>query len=252
MSRITNPNLQKDAISALQSTTSPASGQVEERSKFGRGEDDSISIQSRHTLHAFNPNPEDEEEDEDPWSVIPRPLPSTSTPESIPILTRAQRKQLILRALFQLFALFLICLVGLGGTLWLALPVIEPKDKPLFKIPRNFQDLQSLNSVLQHYKDSHFYRVLLCWIIVYIFLQAFSIPGSMYMSILAGALFGVPLALPLVCASVATGASICYLISKTLGVVLVALPSWQARVEEWKIKLDEHKDNMLSYLIVIR
>ena len=31
-------------------------------------------------------------------------------------------------------------------------------------------------------------------------LQAFSIPGSMYMSILAGAMWGVPLALPIVCA----------------------------------------------------
>ncbi len=72
------------------------------------------------------------------------------------------------------------------------------------------------------------------------------------MSILAGALFGVPIALPLVCASVATGASICYLISKFLGVVLVALPSWQKRVEDWKEKLKEHDDSMLSYLIVIR
>lgn len=84
------------------------------------------------------------------------------------------------------------------------------------------------------------------------FLQAFSIPGSMYMSILAGAMWGVPLALPIVCASVATGATICYLISKFLGEVLHAIPSWKRRVDSWKEVLDRQRDDMLSYLIVIR
>ena len=105
-------------------------------------------------------------------------------------------------------------------------------------------------------------------------LQAFSIPGSMYMSILAGAMWGVPLALPIVCAvralcspaataaatdaaritcsqSVATGATICYLISSYLGEVLVAMPKWKARVDAWKERIGE-QDNLLSYMIVIR
>ena len=241
MSRITNPKMATEAISALHSDPSPPR------------DTDTISIRSRHTLHAFNSSPPADEEDPDPWSAIPRPLPSSTTiPSTIPVLTTSQRKALLLRALLQLLALFFICLVGLGGTLWLALPVISPDDKPFFKIPRSFDDLKALNGVLQHYKSEHFTRVLLCWVVVYMFLQAFSIPGSMYMSILAGALFGVPIALPLVCGSVATGASIAYLISKYLGVVLVALPSWMRRVEEWKEKLKEHEDGLLSYLIVIR
>ncbi|SPO48399.1 uncharacterized protein PSANT_06088 [Moesziomyces antarcticus] len=205
---------------------------------------DTISVRSRHTLRAFG----DDSDADDPWSAIP---PSSST-SSVSDLTRLQRRRLLGRALVQLVVLFVVCLVGLGGTLWLALPVIAPEDKASFKIPRSFDDLKALNAVLQHYKTDHFARVLLCWVVVYMFLQAFSIPGSMYMSILAGALFGVPLALPLVCVSVATGATICYYISKTLGVVLVALPSWKKRVDEWKEKLAEHSDGMVSYLIVVR
>lgn len=247
MSRITNATVQREAISALQAARTTSS--VGASGSDAARDSDTISIQSRHTLRVFSA--EDEDEEQDPWSAIPRRVSSTPAAE-LPTLSRAQRKQLIVRALLQLLVLFVVCLVGLGGTLWLALPVISPEDKPLFKIPRSFDDLRALNTVLQHYKSEHFARVLLCWTIVYLFLQAFSIPGSMYMSILAGALFGVPLALPLVCASVATGASICYLISKFLGTMLLALPSWQARIDDWKHKLAQHDDNLLSYLIVLR
>ncbi|PWN30736.1 hypothetical protein BDZ90DRAFT_216408, partial [Jaminaea rosea] len=166
--------------------------------------------------------------------------------------TSVERRRIVVRAFAQLAILFVVCAVIMGGTLYFALPDIEDEDKPAFKIPKNFDQLKALNSVLQRYKDENFGRVMLCWIMVYMFLQAFSIPGSMYMSILAGAMWGVPLALPVVCASVATGATICYLISKFLGEVLHAIPSWKRRVDSWKEVLDRQRDDMLSYLIVIR
>ena len=59
-------------------------------------------------------------------------------------------------------------------------------------------------------------------------LQAFSLPGSMYLSILGGAVWGVPRALPLACCCVATGATLCYLISAALGPALLTLPKWKA------------------------
>lgn len=49
----------------------------------------------------------------------------------------------------------------------------------------------------------------------------------------------------------ATGATICYLISSFLGEVLVAMPKWKARVDAWKERIGE-QDNLLSYMIVIR
>lgn len=166
--------------------------------------------------------------------------------------TSAERRRIVIRALAQLAILFVCCLVLLGGTLYLALPDIDEADRPAFRIPKNFDQLKGLNNVLQRYKDENFARVMLCWVVVYMFLQAFSVPGSMYMSILAGAMWGVPLAIPIVCASVATGATICYLISKFLGEVLYAIPSWKVRVDSWKAVLDRQRDDMLSYLIVIR
>lgn len=74
----------------------------------------------------------------------------------------------------------------------------------------------------------------------------------MYLSILGGAVWGVPRALPLACACVATGATLCYLISAALGPALLTMPKWKAKLDVWADKLRAHKDDMISFLIVLR
>lgn len=83
-------------------------------------------------------------------------------------------------------------------------------------------------------------------------LQAFSLPGSMYLSILGGAVWGVPRALPLACTCVATGATLCYFISAALGPALLTVPKWKARFDVWGDKIRAQKDNLISFLIVLR
>ncbi|KPV74109.1 uncharacterized protein RHOBADRAFT_16290, partial [Rhodotorula graminis WP1] len=84
-------------------------------------------------------------------------------------------------------------------------------------------------------------------------LQTFSVPGSMYLSILGGALWGVLIALPLVCFCVATGALLCYLMSAALGpAVLRNSEVWRERVEAWTDRVAKHDSNLVSYLIVLR
>ncbi|KAF8274800.1 hypothetical protein EI94DRAFT_1713095 [Lactarius quietus] len=83
-------------------------------------------------------------------------------------------------------------------------------------------------------------------------LQAFSLPGSMYLSILGGAVWGVARALPLACACVATGASLCYFISAALGPALLSLPSFQSRLERWSAKISAQRANLIPFLIVLR
>ncbi|KAI0366318.1 hypothetical protein BV20DRAFT_972045 [Pilatotrama ljubarskyi] len=74
----------------------------------------------------------------------------------------------------------------------------------------------------------------------------------MYLSILGGAVWGVPRALPLACACVATGATLCYLISAALGPALLTMPKWKAKLDVWGDKLRAHKDDIISFLIVLR
>jgi uncharacterized membrane protein YdjX (TVP38/TMEM64 family) len=52
---------------------------------------------------------------------------------------------------------------------------------------------------------------------VYIFMQTFMIPGTVFMSLLAGALFGVFKGVALVVFTATAGASSCYFLSKMIG-----------------------------------
>jgi len=74
----------------------------------------------------------------------------------------------------------------------------------------------------------------------------------MYLSILGGAVWGVARALPLACACVASGATLCYLISAALGPALLTLPKWKARLDKWADKIEAQKENIISFLIVLR
>lgn len=74
----------------------------------------------------------------------------------------------------------------------------------------------------------------------------------MYLSILGGAVWGVPIALLLCCTCVACGATLCYFISSALGPALLSMPKWRARIESWVARVEAQRSNLLSYLIVLR
>jgi uncharacterized membrane protein YdjX (TVP38/TMEM64 family) len=149
-------------------------------------------------------------------------------------------------------SIFLLSTITLGGILWIALPTLEEDDRRFLRIPKSFVQLQELNGLLKKYRDIYPYRILICYVTMYLFLQAFSLPGSMYLSILGGAVWGVARALPLACCCVATGATLCYLISAALGPALLTLPKWKDRLDKWATKIHANKENMISFLIVLR
>ncbi|WFD44501.1 hypothetical protein MPSI1_003169 [Malassezia psittaci] len=149
------------------------------------------------------------------------------------------------------------CLLSLGALMLLlivhsSLPVFEEQDRDALRIPRNFQQLKALNDVLQNYSHTYFFRVLIAWTAIDLFLQTFSIPGSMYMSILAGAMWGMPFALPWVCMCIATGSTLCYLLSRYAGQVLLVFPSWDRRMQAWRSVVQQYDTHMLWYMSLLR
>ncbi|KAF9256358.1 hypothetical protein L218DRAFT_1007479 [Marasmius fiardii PR-910] len=166
--------------------------------------------------------------------------------------TRPSSRKLVFNATLKMLCIFLVSSLLLGGILWAALPTLEEEDRPLLRIPRSFEQLQQLNFLLKKYRDIYPYRIVISYIVTYLFLQAFSLPGSMYLSILGGAVWGVAVALPLACCCVATGATLCYLISAALGPALLTFPKWKARLDKWAHKIQDNKENMMSFLIVLR
>ncbi|KAJ7475674.1 hypothetical protein FB451DRAFT_1244199 [Mycena latifolia] len=165
---------------------------------------------------------------------------------------RPSSRRLILNATLKMAAVFVVSTVLLGSILWIALPTLEEEDRPKLRLPKSFAQLQDLNGILKKYRDIFPYRIFICFVVTYLFLQAFSLPGSMYLSILGGAVWGMPIALPLVCCCVASGATLCYLISSALGPALLTLPKWKAMLDKWARKIQRNQDNMISFLIVLR
>jgi len=74
----------------------------------------------------------------------------------------------------------------------------------------------------------------------------------MYLSILGGAVWGMPRAILLACTCVATGASLCYLLSAAFGPALLTLPKWRERLDRWSDRVESQRSNLLSFMIIIR
>ncbi|KAG2017936.1 transmembrane protein [Coprinopsis cinerea AmutBmut pab1-1] len=204
------------------------------------------SNESIYTLQTVNYPDQD---DRSPLLAPETPNYGATYPRS-PSTTSSSR--IILNATLKMACIFVVSSAFLGGVLWLALPTLDEIDRPLLKIPKSFAELQALNQLLKKYRDIYPYRIVICYVTTYLFLQAFSLPGSMYLSILGGAVWGVARALPLACCCVATGATLCYFISAALGPALLAIPKWKSLMEKWSDKIRNNKENMISFLIVLR
>lgn len=82
-------------------------------------------------------------------------------------------------------------------------------------------------------------------------MQAFAIPGSLFLSILSGFLFHFAVALPLVCFCSAFGATLCYLLSQVAGRRLVK-KFFPERSEKWAKQIESHKENLFNYMLFLR
>jgi len=180
--------------------------------------------------------------------------PSTdSTANSQPNNTTdaSPRKELRTRtAVLLILSVFLVSL-GTLTLVYLTFPDVGSADKKFLKFPHDLDDAKALGALLSRYTDQYFAQVYGGFLCIYIFLQTFAIPGSIFLSIISGFLFPFPLALFSVCFCSATGASFCYLLSYLVGrrIVRKYLPE---RAESWSRKVDKQRSNLLSYIIFLR
>ncbi|KAL7753334.1 hypothetical protein RI367_001109 [Sorochytrium milnesiophthora] len=121
----------------------------------------------------------------------------------------------------RLLPLLALVVAAAGGLylLTVALPPLDDKTTINLHVS-NLQDIKVLAEVLQRYSATHFVHVFSLFTLFYLFKQTFSIPGSMALNLIAGALYGnggTVLAL----LTTTLGASLCYLLSKFFGGPLV-------------------------------
>lgn len=117
--------------------------------------------------------------------------------------------------------------------------------------PTNMDDLTSLASILKLYKSEHLLYVLTIFCSAYLYKQTFAIPGSVFMNLLGGALFGVWKSFPLVCLLSASGASCCFLLSKFFGKQHIER-YFPDKVKFLQGKVEENGDSLLFFLLFLR
>lgn len=137
--------------------------------------------------------------------------------------------------------------IGLLGV-YLTLP---DSDYSFLKLPRTLEDLHILRDNLERYTRDYTVQVLVGYCTVYIFMQTFMIPGTVFMSLLAGSLFGVLRGVALVVFAATAGASSCYFLSNLIGRPLI-LSLWPDKLVFFQDQVARRRDGLLNYMLFLR
>lgn len=144
-------------------------------------------------------------------------------------------------------AVFFVFVIGLFF-IFLKMPAAEYGK---IKLPRTIADLRLLKDNLAMYANDYPAQFILGYCSVYIFMQTFMIPGTIFMSLLAGALFGVFRGLLLVVFNATAGASCCYFLSKLIGRPIVNW-LWPEKLRFFQGEIAKRKEKLMNYMLFLR
>ncbi|XP_033899463.3 transmembrane protein 41A-B-like [Acipenser ruthenus] len=117
--------------------------------------------------------------------------------------------------------------------------------------PSDLEELQELAELLKFYKTEHTAYVLLLFCSAYLYKQSFAIPGSSFLNMLAGALFGPWQGLFLACVLTTVGSTYCYLLSRTFGKQHI-VRMFPDKVSLLQRKTEENRNSLFFFLLFLR
>lgn len=161
-------------------------------------------------------------------------------------VTGGSKKSNLALFFFMLLAAFLVLML-----LFSTFPSLPEEQRGVVGLPRSIKQVQELGLVLSAYTHTHYTHVLLAFLGAYVFLQSFSIPGSIFMSFLGGALFGLPVGFCVVTLAATLGASNSYWLSYHLvgSFVNTYFPS---KFERFGVEIEKHRANLFNYFLFLR
>ncbi|CAI8584896.1 unnamed protein product [Vicia faba] len=144
-------------------------------------------------------------------------------------------------AVFFVFSTGLVCI-------YLTMPAATSAN---LKLPRTLSDLRKLKDQFSTYANENPAQFIVGYCSTYIFMQTFMIPGTIFMSLLAGALFGVVRGIMLVVFNATAGASSCFFLSKLIGRPIVTW-LWPERLRFFQSEIAKRRDKLLNYMLFLR
>ncbi|VDD80266.1 unnamed protein product [Mesocestoides corti] len=98
------------------------------------------------------------------------------------------------------------------------------------------------------YNEAFPMRIAMLFCLVYLYKQAFAIPGSFFMNLLAGTLYGTTKGFIFVCTMSTIGATLCYLISKCFCKPVIKL-FFPRQIDSLTEKIKENEGSLFFYLL---
>ncbi|KAM6956417.1 transmembrane protein 41A-B [Aplochiton taeniatus] len=128
---------------------------------------------------------------------------------------------------------------------------VEEVEEYRLKFPSDLEELRDLAAVLQYYKREHTTYVLVLFCSAYLYKQSFAIPGSSFLNMLAGALFGPWEGLLLACLLTTSGSTFCYLLSALFGKTYV-VQMFPDKVSMLQSKVMCNRSSLFFFLLFLR
>jgi len=136
-------------------------------------------------------------------------------------------------------------------SLYLISLLVTSNGKYKLQFPTNLEDLKEIAHILKELKDDQQASVLLLFSSAYLYKQTFAIPGSVFLNLLAGALFGLWKAFGITCFLTACGATCCFLVSKVFGKAIL-FHYFPEKFHDLEKKVQENQDGMFFFLVCLR
>ncbi|GAB1600217.1 transmembrane protein 41A-like [Argonauta hians] len=133
-----------------------------------------------------------------------------------------------------------------------SLPAITgTNSNSTIKFPSNLEELNSLVTHLNLYKNDHMSYIYLLFCSAYLYKQTFAIPGSVFLNLLAGAIFGTSIAFVTTSFLTACGATCCYLLSENFGKPYI-IKKFPERISYLNEKVQANMDSLFYFLLFLR
>ncbi|GAB4818338.1 hypothetical protein N2152v2_005384 [Parachlorella kessleri] len=118
-------------------------------------------------------------------------------------------------------------------------------------LPHSFDELRAVRRTVELYRQQYGGQLLALMVGAYLFLQAFMIPGSVVINVLAGSMYTFPAALAFVGVVSTCGVSINYWLTRWFlkDVVTNLIPQ---RVQAFSQEVRRHQAHLLNYMLFLR
>jgi transmembrane protein 41 len=158
---------------------------------------------------------------------------------------------------YALALLFCVAVVGYVVSLFMRFPAMSLADRESLSLsnlraqPDSLSVAKLVSRVLSNYTGEHYFAVLQACMALYIVLQALSIPGTAFLTVAIGSLFGLYVGVALSLLSSLVGASLSYWMSYFVGGMIVPRV-FPALTADFKRRVDENRGHLLNYMLFLR